>query len=199
MTKRAVPALIILLAVFATIAPLRAAHADSSTSNPSDAFLASPATTVDALVAQVQSNPTICRNYAHYLRIPAARVADYLKNNLVRSRLTATTKYTVYLVHPNGLIYPTMITLPKGSYVFARRNGAPLMTDREGDPMKRFHTAVEVHYASRPSGPRTKVSPETILLRTVPCTVETTIETTTVTTPTFNAPSELTPAEQATK
>jgi hypothetical protein len=143
-------ALTCLPVLIGSAAPLSAKTAHRSLP---DAFLPVPARSVGEIVAQVQADPVVRRHYARYLSLPPSRVAQYLRANLVPSHLSQAGRYTVYLVRPNGLIYPTMLTIPKGSPVFALRSGTALLTWNEGDPLVRSQRTVRYDPSRKPLPP----------------------------------------------
>ena len=163
--------------------------------NLPDSFLPTRAASISQLVQQVQTNPTVRRHYASYFHIPESRIAKYLRQNLVASRLSRGGQYTVYLVRQNSLIYPVMVHLPAGSRVFALRSGPAVMTSGDGNPLRRFEMAQETHYI-KPAKQQIiyKVSPSRQQL--APIQVHETILPTVIYTPVFQPTNGLTPAEQ---
>ena len=167
--------------------------------NPADSFLPVASSSVDAMVRQVDTNPTVRRHYAAYFHVPEARVADYLRHNLVQTRLAAAGRYTMYLVRPNGLIYPVMTTMPKGARVFTlQTRPVAMLTAGDGNPIKQFKNQVVTVIVKAPSdgGARVKVLPSRESQTLAPVTVQETILPTVVATPVYRPASPLSPAEQ---
>ncbi len=168
--------------------------------NQADSFLPAAPSSVADVVRQVQSNPTVRLRYARYFRIPGNRVADYLRQNLVPTRLSQTGRYTMFLVRPNGVIYPVMTTVARGSRVFALASGPPVFIAAGGNPMTRFKTAVEmvlVPDAPAPGGATVKVSPSIENQTMVPVKVQETVMPTIVVTPIYRPASPLRSPEQS--
>lgn len=158
-----------------------------------DTFAPLPAPTVQALLSQVQASALVRTRYAHYFHLPASRVLPYLRANLVASHLSDEGRYTMYCVRPNGLVYPTVLRMPKGSRIFALRGGPAVLTCPEGNPLARFQTAVETHIVPAPpvvedAAPRRVIAPTQPREIIVPAYVPT---------PVYQAVSPLTPAERA--
>ncbi len=158
-----------------------------------DTFAPLPAPTVQALLSQVQANALVRARYAHYFHLPASRVLPYLRANLVASHLSDEGRYTMYCVRPNGLVYPTVLHMPRGSRVFALRGGPAVLTCPEGNPLARFQTAVETRVVPAPPlveniAPRRVIAPTQPREIVVPAYVPT---------PVYQAVSPLTPAERA--
>lgn len=161
--------------------------------SPPDSFAPLPAPTVQALLGQVQANPQVRSRYAHYFHVPGAHLLAYLRANLVASRLTDDGRYTMFCVRPNGLVYPAVLRMSKGSRVFALRGGPAVLSCPEGNPLARFQTAVETHVVLTPPVAET-APPSPIVTPTQPREI---IVPTAVPTPVYQAVSPLTPAEQA--
>jgi hypothetical protein len=153
------------------------------------------------MVRQVESNPTVCRNYARYFHVPEGQVANYLRHNLVQTRVRKTGHYTMYLVRSNGLIYPVMVTVPKGKPVFTlQTRPVALLSYGDGNPIKDFMPQVVTVYVKAPpsygaSKATVKVLPSRESL--LPVKVQETILPTIVGTPVYRPASPLSAAEQS--
>lgn len=183
--------------------PVRHSGRTVAPRNLPDSFLPASADSLHGLLVQVQTNPIVCKRYAKYFHLPESRVAAYLQANLTQKRLHQTGRYTVFMVRPNGLIYPTMLTVPKGSAVFALRGGDPVLTGRDGDPMRQYRTAQEIHIIKERPRPTVIVAgtEEVIVPNQVSETVVPTIEQTPVYQPTpidTETPAEAGPTSAAT-
>jgi hypothetical protein len=211
MSHRVPPQLLCLMAalgvgIFTACLPVQASparHTASVRRSMPDAFLPAPAQGLSSLLTQVQSDPTVRRRYAAYFHVPESRIAAYLRANLVVRRLSQASRYTVYFVRPNGLIYPTMLTVPKGSAVFALKDGPPVMTCQGGNPLVRYQTAQEIHIVrANPTQTVVKVSPSEQEQIIIPNQVQETVVSTVEQTPIYQpAPSDLSvssPAEPVT-
>lgn len=99
----------------------------SSAALPRDSFLEYRADTVEALARQAETNPRVRARYARQFGIPASRVAQYIRQNLVVSYLPKSGTYRVYYVTPGGRIYSRQRNLPRGTRVLTLRNGEPVM------------------------------------------------------------------------
>lgn len=176
----------------------RPASRPAAVRNLPDSFLPVRATTVEAVARQIEADPKVRRHYAHQFQVPEARVADYLRQNLVASRLNHTGQYTVFLVRPNSLIYPVVMTIPEGSRVFALRSGPAVLTWGDGNPFKRYTTPEETRIVKAPPRPHPAVihvAPSSQTL--APVQVQETIVPSIVVTPVFQPASPLTAQEQA--
>ncbi len=166
--------------------------------NLPDSFLPNSAGGLQGLLTQVRTNPTVRRRYAKFFHVPESQIGAYMQANLTEKRLHQTGRYTVFLVRPNGLVYPTMMTLPRDSAVFALKGGNPVMTAREGNPMMQYRTAQEIHYVTvKQPGPTVIVAGSEQVI--VPNQVSETVVSTTEQTPIYQpAPMDVeTPAEAA--
>ena len=165
----------LLSSIASQAAPVTRAVTASPHRNAPDAFLPLPASNVESVLEQVQSNPVVRRHYARYFHLPQSRVASYLRANLVCSRLTKGGLYTVYFVRPNGLIYPTLLTVPPGGPVFALRGGSPLLTWNEGNPLAKTQKAVRLGVKAPPAPSPAPVIPPPPVQIIVPTKVQTTV------------------------
>lgn len=187
----------------AVCAAILVAPSQAAPKNPADSFLQAPSSGVAAVVHQVETNPTVRRHYAKYFHIPESQVANYLRHNLRQTRLAKTGRYTMYLVRSNGLIYPTIMTIPKGAPVFTlQTKPVALLTYREGNPIKDFKPQVVTVIVKAPPSygsttPTVKVSPSKELQVLAPVKVQETILPTIVGTPVYRPASPLSPDEQA--
>ncbi len=171
----------------------QAAPTAAASQSVPDAFAPLPAPTVQALLSQVQASSLVRKRYARYFHIPDSHLLAYLRANLVASHLSDDGRYTMFCVRPNGLVYPTVLRMPKGSRVFALRGGPAVLTCPEGNPLARFQTAVETHVVPAPiiveaAPPRRIIAPTQTREIVVPAYVPT---------PVYQAVSPLTPAERA--
>lgn len=186
------------VALTALAAPARAVEIR----NLADSFLPISASTVLGMTRQIDANPIVRRRYARYFHVPEARVADYLRHNLVRTRLTRAGRYTMYLVRPNGLIYPVMTTVPKGARVFTlQTRPAALLTYGDGNPIREFRqqvvTVIVIAPSTGASEATVKVLPSVENQTLAPVKVQETILPTIVLTPVYQPESPLSPAEQS--
>lgn len=94
---------------------------------PQDSFLEYRADTVEALALQAEKNPRVRARYARHFGIPANRVAQFIRENLVISYLPRAGTYRVYNVTPGGRIYSQQRTLARGTRVLTLRNGEPVL------------------------------------------------------------------------
>ncbi len=190
-------ALAVGVAAFCPLVSAAAAPLASFVNLPPDSFAPKPVPTVQSLLSQVQANVLVRRRYAHYFHMPDSRLLAYLRANLVASHLSDEGRYTMFCVRPNGLVYPTVLNMPKGSRVFALRGGPAVLTCPEGNPLTRFQTAVEMHVVPPPVG--TSAVPETASPRQIiiPAQPREIIVPAYVPTPVYQAVSPLTPAERA--
>lgn len=116
------------LAVLATSLSLPGqASAARARSVPPQSFLEYRAGTVEALALQAERNPQVRARYARHFGIPASRVAQYIRENLVVSYLPTSGRQTVYYVQPGGRITCRQTYLPRGTRVLALRNGEPVL------------------------------------------------------------------------
>lgn len=73
---------------------------------------------VDDLVGQVSSNPTVAKRYASHFGISKEKLAVYFKENLKVVTLRAPVKVTTYFISKHGRIASKQRTLPAGRQVF---------------------------------------------------------------------------------
>ncbi len=175
--------------------PAQAAPAASTVKSAPDSFAPLPALTLQSLLRQVQAQPLVRSRYAHYFHIPDSHLLAYLRANLVASHLSDNGRYTMFCVRPNGLVYPTVLYMPRGSRVFALRGGPAVLTCPEGNPLTRFQTAVETRVAPPPVGTPPLVEPAPRII--APTQGREIIVPTYVPTPVYQAVSPLTSAERA--
>lgn len=126
---------------------------------PPDSYLQYKVYSVDQLIQQVSSNPTVRKRFARHFQIPESRVVSYMRANLVESYIPKDGRYTVYCARPSGRFYPVHQTFHRGTKVFALRNGEPVMKWVCGNPLSRFLPSVQVHLSQLPPKVVTKVSP----------------------------------------
>ena len=131
----------------------RGVYAPRRAATPPDSYLEYKVYSVDQLISQVSSNPTVRARFARHFRIPESRVVSYMRANLVESYIPSTKRYTVYCVHHSGTFYPVKQTFQRGTKVFALRNGEPVMKWVCGNPLSHLLPSVETRViVKRPPG-----------------------------------------------
>ncbi len=199
-TRRKTPQAVLVMAalVFSPALALHAAPPALTASRAApDSFVPLPALTLPSLLGQVQANPLVRSRYAHYFHIPDSHLLAYLRANLVASHLSDDGRYTMFCVRPNGLVYPTVLRMPRGSRVFALRGGPAVLTCPEGNPLTRFQTAVETRILPPAIATRTQTEPAAPHRTIAPTQPREIVVPTYVPTPVYQSVSPLTPAEQA--
>lgn len=183
-----------------TLAPLfpsQAAPAASAPQSAPDSFVPILAPTLQSLLSQVQTSALVRSRYAHYFHIPDSHLLAYLRANLVASHLSDDGRYTMFCVRPNGLVYPTVLHMPRGSRVFALRGGPAVLTCPEGNPLTRFQIAVETRIVPPPTGTHAAAEPASPPHRIIaPTQGREIVVPAYVPTPVYQAVSPLTPAER---
>jgi len=98
-------------------------------------FVYYTAPSVDSLVSQVNSNPTVAKRYANHYGTSADSIAKYFKSHLKTIALSKPTTVTTYFVSKNGTIQSKKRLLPAGALVFATEDGEVLLEARCGNPL----------------------------------------------------------------
>lgn len=190
-------ALVLSAMAFCLPLSVQAAPAAFVAQSAPDSFAPVPAPTVQALLSQVQTNPQVRSRYARYFHIPETHLLAYLRANLVASRLSDDGRYTMFCVRPNGLVYPAVLHMPKGSRVFALRGGPAVLSCPDGNPLARFQTAVETRIVPLPAAVPAAAETATPRRIITPTQGREIVVPTYVPTPVYQAVSPLTPAERA--
>jgi hypothetical protein len=102
---------------------------------PKDSFLSLQVTSVDGLIHEISTSPKIRARYARLYKLPSLKVLDYMRKNLVLSKLAHKYVDAVYCVTPTGVIFTAQETLNAGDKVFALRNGVPVLRWVCGNPL----------------------------------------------------------------
>lgn len=101
-------------------------------------FLAAKVDSVDALVKQVTSNPSVAKRYANHYGVSPDKVAAYFRANLKVVTLQKPLKTTVYFVgQKSGKIRSKTKIIPAGSKIFVGPNNTPLVDMKCGNPLHR--------------------------------------------------------------
>ncbi len=132
------------------------------------AFLRYKVYSVKELVDQVAKDPVVRKRFSRHFGMPEDRIVQYFKDNLVESYFLEAGKYTVYGVTPAGTIFPTRMSVARGTRVLALRNGEPVLKWACGNPLTRFLPVVKTV--------QKKVPVEKIVEKTVVKEVEKTVE-----------------------
>jgi hypothetical protein len=126
---------------------------------PPASYLRYKVYTVDQLVQQVKSDPWVRSAYARTFHVPADRVVEYMRRNVVESYIPVTKTYTVYCVSNSGRIFAITQVFKAGTKVFALRNGQPVIKWVCGNPLMAHLPTVQTRTVKLPPKVITKISP----------------------------------------
>lgn len=100
---------------------------------PTGAFLRKPAYKTADLVAAVRQDPIVADRYVRHFRMSKSQLVDYF-SSLKLAKLDMGGAYTVYNVH-DSILRSRVLTLKKGTLVFADVTGRPILQQVCGNPM----------------------------------------------------------------
>ncbi|MBC8142179.1 MAG: hypothetical protein H7Y38_12145 [Armatimonadetes bacterium] len=137
------------------------AQAQGLTANPNDlrdAFAKHPsqANSPQAFAQFVSQNQSLSQRYSRHFNVPQDRLVSFFKTSLVAYKLPEARTLTTYGVTKSGAIYPVEITLPKGTPVWATREGVPVLKWNCSNPLASILPGAALNtpaleYASAPS------------------------------------------------
>jgi len=102
---------------------------------PPGSYLTYRATTVGELLQQVSTDTTARARYARHFGISPENVVSYFKQNLSLVSLKRPVKVTSWYLNRSGKISHKVKLLPKGTLVFARKDGTPMLAWSCGNPL----------------------------------------------------------------
>lgn len=102
---------------------------------PPGSFIRNQVRSVDSLVDQVQRDPVVRKRYASHFGVSPEYLVGYLKNQVELVTLRAPLKTQVWYVGRDGRLHSKTKLLPRGSQVFATREGRPLILWLCGNPL----------------------------------------------------------------
>lgn len=124
------------LCLFAAVPALAAGHPGVHGSVPPASFLNYHVSTVHELSQEVTLDPVVRARLANHFHISEAQVTQYVRRNLVLTRLQKRGRYNVACVGRDGREYWIESRLPAGTAIFASRaTGRPILKLACGNPM----------------------------------------------------------------
>ena len=141
--RRAHTAVLAVLALVSAAMP--GAYAREKT--PAGSFLQYRATTVSELTSQVSSDSAVRSRYAKHFSISSDLVSDYFAKNIKLVTLKAPVKAQTWYVGKDAKVYQKTKLLPKGTLVFATKEGEPVLMWSCGNPLR---ASLPVYYAEKP-------------------------------------------------
>lgn len=103
---------------------------------PPGSFLKYRATTVAELTSQVSKDATIKSLYAKHFGVSASQVTAYFNENLKLVTLKSPRKVQTWYVDKDGKQVSRAKLLPKGTLVFASKEGTPMLAWSCGNPLR---------------------------------------------------------------
>lgn len=138
-----------------------AAQAQGLTGSPHDmrdAFAKHPAkaNSPEAFAQFVAQNQALSQRYSRHFNVPQDRLVSFFRTSLIAYKLPEAQTLTTYGVTKSGAIYPVRTTLPKGSTVWATREGVPVLKWNCSNPLAAVLPGAALNtpaleYASAPS------------------------------------------------
>lgn len=99
-----------------------------------NAFLRKPVFTTKQLTSQVKADPTVLRRYEKHFQTGEKGLVEYM-DGLHLQPLKETKRYLVYNVDGQLHIGKKLLTMRRGTLVFADKTGKPIMKRSCGNPM----------------------------------------------------------------
>ena len=125
---------LLLVAAVGLAAPARALLMPRSV--PPASFLNYHVDTASQLTYEVTYDRVVQARLAHHFHLSGPAMCAYVRDNLVLKRLPAPFRTRVYCLSPRGREYFVIMTLKRGSLVFAlRRTGQPILRLVCGNPL----------------------------------------------------------------
>ena len=112
---------------------------------PPGAFLKDRAATVGDLTKQISNDSTVRMRYARHFKIAPSELAERFNGELKLVSLKHPLRTTMWYIDKNGNIYKKGRLLPKGTMVFAAKNGKPVLAWACGNPLSASLPAAKVH------------------------------------------------------
>lgn len=131
MRKDCLPALGVCL-----LSLLMAGGAFAKEQTPPGSFLKYRATTVSELTSQVSKDASAKSRYAQHFGVSADKVTAYFNENLKLVTLKSPLKVQTWYVNKDGKQVCRTKLLPKGTLVFASKEGTPLLAWSCGNPLR---------------------------------------------------------------
>ena len=103
---------------------------------PPGSYLKYRATTVTELTSQVSKDASAKLRYAQHFNISADKVTTYFRDNLKLVTLKKPCKVSAWYITKSGKQVSKAKLLPKGTLVFADKNGSPLLAWSCGNPLR---------------------------------------------------------------
>jgi len=122
--------------IAAALAALSCAAVMAKERTPGGSFLRYRADTVNELKAEIASDPVAQARYASYYGMSTKELLSTIDNGTKLVTLTAPTKAQVWYVGKGSRLISKSKLLPKGTQVFAARDGQLLMAWSCGNPMR---------------------------------------------------------------
>ena len=132
MMKR-VPTALLIVTSF-VLAATSAAVASERT--PPGSFLRDRATSIEQLSGQVAKNAAVRVRYARHFGVSPDELGQYFSENLELVTLKAALKTSTWFVGKGGKVYRKTKLYPKGTMVFATKDGKPLLVLSCGNPLR---------------------------------------------------------------
>ena len=133
----------------------------ASRSVPPASFLHYHVDTVSELTFEVTYDQVVQARLAHHFHLSGQAMCAYVRDNLVLKRLAAPYRTRVYCISPRGREYFVVMTLKRGTPVFAlRRTGQPILRLVCGNPLvAALPPSAPKAAAARPRPPVQRVKP----------------------------------------
>jgi hypothetical protein len=146
-----------------------AGRADPFLPVPPGSFINYHVDTVQQLSRQVMVDASVSGRLARHFHMPTQSIVDYLRTNLVLTRLTQTQTTRVWCVTPSGREYTIMERLPAGTPVFALASThQPIFKRVCGNPLVAALPHIEAKQAPKPLKPPALVTKPTATAAVVP-------------------------------
>ena len=126
--------LAVLIVIFA-LSILLSIPTQAAWNMPPGAFLKDRAATVGDLTKQISNNSTVRMRYARHFKIAPSEIAERFNSELKLVSLKNPLRTMMWYIDKNGKVYKKGKLLPKGTMVFATKNGKPVLAWACGNPM----------------------------------------------------------------
>ncbi|MDO8684575.1 MAG: hypothetical protein Q7N50_14005 [Armatimonadota bacterium] len=103
---------------------------------PRGSYLRNPVSSVDELVTAITKDAVVSNRFARHFNQPPDKLAMFIQDNVILTRVTEATPHNVYVFTRNGQMFAQRKVLRRGTPVFALKDtGEPLLIKKCGNPV----------------------------------------------------------------